>query len=71
MMKCLLPLFVMTFAKLSIIVNTHMRLYSSLRNGAEAKMQEISRKSILAIAVWAADKLDASRHPAGRRHRDL
>lgn len=52
-------------------VNTHMRLYSPPRNDAEAKRQEISRKSILAIAVWAADKLDASRHPAGRRHSDL
>lgn len=48
-----------------------MRLYSPPRNDAEAKRQEISRKSILAIAVWAADKLDASRHPAGRRHSDL
>ena len=52
-------------------VNTHMRLYRPPRNEAEAKRQEISRKSILAIAVWVADKLDASRHPSGRRHRDL
>lgn len=52
-------------------VLTHMRLYSDPRYHAEAKRQESSRKSILAIAVWAADKLDASRHPAGCRHRDF
>ena len=52
-------------------VNTHMRLYSHPRNDAERNRQEISQQSILAIAVWAADKLDASRHPAGHRHRDF
>ncbi len=29
------------------------------------------KASMLAIAVWAADKLDASKHPAGTRHRQF
>ena len=36
----------------------------------EAQDQQKARRSMLAIAVWGADKLDASRHPAGRLHRD-
>ena len=48
----------------------HMHLFSKPRYAKEAQNQQKARGSMLAIAVWAADKLDASRHPAGRLHRD-
>lgn len=51
-------------------VRAHMRLFPHKQDAKLTPWQIESRKSILAIAVWAADKLDASRHPAGRRHRD-
>ena len=54
--------------EIRLAVRTHMRLYSYPRSTEESKRQERGRSSMLAIAVWAADKLDASRHPAGRRH---
>ena len=53
-----------------LAVLMHMHLYSKPRFAKEAQDQQKARKSMLAIAVWAADKLDASRHPAGRLHRD-
>ncbi len=53
-----------------LAVLTHMHLYSMPRYAKEAQDQQKGRGSMLAVAVWAADKLDASRHPAGRLHRD-
>ena len=58
--------------EIRLAVLTHMRLFSlPPRNNKEAQNQKKGRSSMLAIAVWAADKLDASRHPAGRLHLDL
>lgn len=58
--------------EIRLAVLTHMRLFSfPPRNNKEAQNQKKGRASMLAIAVWAADKLDASRHPAGRRHFDF
>ncbi len=57
--------------ELLLAVLTHMRLYSKPRNEKEAKNQKKGRSSMLAIVVWAADKLDASRHPAGKRHHEF
>ena len=53
-----------------LAVLMHMHLYSKPRFAKEAQDQQKARRSMLAIAVWGADKLDASRHPAGRLHRD-
>ena len=58
--------------ELLLAVRTHMRLFSyPPRNQKEEDVQKRGKASMLAIAVWAADKLDASRHPAGTRHRQL
>ena len=55
-----------------LAVRTHMRLFSyPPKNQKEEEIQKRGKKSMLAIAVWGADKLDASRHPAGTRHRQL
>ena len=51
-------------------VRMHMRLYSKTDSASYARTQEKARCSMLAIAVWGADKLDASRHPAGKLHHD-
>ena len=56
--------------ELLLAVLMHMHLYSKPKNDGYAKTQQRARKSMLAIGVWGADKLDASRHPAGRLHRD-
>lgn len=56
--------------ELLLAVLKHMRLYSIPKSQIEAENQRRGRASMLAIAVWAADKLDASRHPAGKLHRD-
>lgn len=56
--------------ELLLAVLMHMHLYSKPRFAKEAQDQQNAKKSMLAIAVWGADKLDASRHPAGRLHRD-
>lgn len=56
--------------ELLLAVLMHMHLYSKPRFAKEAQDQQKARRSMLAIAVWGADKLDASRHPAGRLHRD-
>lgn len=56
--------------ELLLAVLMHIHLYSKPKNDGYAKTQQRARKSMLAIAVWGADKLDASRHPAGRLHRD-
>lgn len=45
-------------------VRAHMRLFPHKKDAKLSSWQIESRKSILAITVWAADKLDASRHPA-------
>jgi hypothetical protein len=47
-----------------------MHLFSAPKYDGYAKIQQKARKSMLAIGVWGADKLDASRHPAGKLHRD-
>ena len=57
--------------ELLLAVRTHMRLFSKSDNENEIQRQQEGKKSMLAIAVWAADKLDAKRHPAGRRHFDF
>lgn len=57
--------------ELLLAVLTHMHLYSKPRNQKEVDNQRKGKVSVLAIAVWAADKLDASRHPAGRLHKQL
>lgn len=57
--------------ELLLAVLTHMRLFSKPKYSKEAQNQQKARSSMLAIAVWAADKLDASRHPAGKLHRSL
>lgn len=56
--------------ELLLAVLMHMHLYSKPRFAKEAQDQQKARRSMLAIGVWGADKLDASRHPAGRLHRD-
>ena len=56
--------------ELLMAVLMHMHLYSTPRHVKEAQDQQKARKSMLAIAVWGADKLDASRHPAGQLHHD-
>ena len=54
--------------ELRLAVLLHMRLFSKARNMKEEANQKLGKASMLAIAVWAADKLDASRHPAGNMH---
>ena len=54
--------------EIRLAVLMHMHLFSRPRFQKEAQDQIKAKKSLLAIAVWAADKLDASRHPAGKRH---
>lgn len=54
--------------ELLLAVLMHMHLYSKPRYAKEAQNQQKARSSTLAIAVWAADKLDASHHPAGKLH---
>ena len=50
--------------ELLLAVRTHMRLFSyPPRNEKEEDIQKRGKTSMLAITVWAADKLDASRHP--------
>jgi len=56
---------------LLLAVLMHMHLFSQPRSQNEANSQIQARSSMLSIAVWAADKLDASRHPAGTRHRQF
>ena len=55
--------------ELLLAVLKHMRLYSKPNSVKESEKQCRGCSSMLAIAIWAADKLDASRHPAGNRHR--
>lgn len=55
--------------ELLLAVLTHMRLFSKPKSNKEADNWRKGQSSMLAIVVWAADKLDASRHPAGRRHK--
>ena len=53
--------------ELLLAVLMHMRLFSPAKDQSKLANQNKGRSSILSVAVWAADKLDASRHPAGRR----
>ena len=50
--------------ELLLAVREHMSLFSKARYNEEAKRHARGQNSMLAIAVWAADKIDASRHPA-------
>ena len=52
--------------EIRLAVLMHMHLFGKPRYTKEAKYQQRAKKSMLAIAVWAADKLDASRYPAGK-----
>ncbi len=54
-----------------LAVLMHMRLFSKARSKKEAENQREGKSSLLTIVVWAADKLDASRHPAGGKHKQL
>ena len=55
--------------ELLLAVQTHMHLFTYSKKKKTAEIRRKGRSSMLAIVVWAADKLDASRHPAGRRHK--
>ena len=57
--------------ELLLAVLKHMRLYSKSYTNKERENQIKGKASMLTIAVWAADKLDASRHPAGKLHRQF
>jgi HD superfamily phosphohydrolase YqeK len=54
-----------------VAVLLHMHLFSQPKSASFGDLQRKGRSSMLTIAVWAADKLDASRHPAGTRHRQF
>ena len=54
--------------ELLLAVETHMRLFTKPNNQREKESRTKGRSSMLAILIWAADKLDASRHPVGKRH---
>ena len=49
----------------------HMHLFSKPGTTRYADLQKKGKTSMLTIAVWAADKLDASRHPAGKLHKQF
>ena len=50
----------------------HMHLFSKPGTIQYADLQKQGKTSMLTIAaVWAADKLDASRHPPGKLHKQL
>ena len=57
--------------ELLLAVLKHMRLYSKSYTNKERENQIKGKASMLTIAVWAADKLDASRHPAGKLHKQF
>lgn len=57
--------------ELLLAVLKHMRLFSIPHSNKERANQVKGKNSMLTIAVWTADKLDASRHPAGKLHRQL
>ena len=59
------------FEELFLAVLLHMHLYSKPKSERYAMKQRKGKSSVLAIVLWAADKLDASRHPAGKRHKHL
>ena len=46
-----------------LAVRNHMHLFSWSMTKWQKELRDKGRKSMLAIAVWAADKLDAGRHP--------
>ena len=49
----------------------HMHLFSQPKSQSYADLQNKGKTSMLTIAVWAADKLDASKHPAGKLHKQF
>lgn len=57
--------------ELLLAVQNHMKLFSHTTNLTDAVTRKRGRASMLAIAVWAADKADAAAHPAGKLHREL
>lgn len=57
--------------ELLLAVLKHMRLYSKPYSNREKENQIRGKASMLTIAVWAADKLDASRHPPGKLHKQF
>ena len=57
--------------ELLLAVLKHMRLFSKPHSNKERANQIKGKTSMLTIAVWTADKLDASRHPAGKLHRQF
>ena len=57
--------------ELLLAVQNHMKLFSHTTNLTDAVTRKRGRASMLAIAVWAADKADASAHPAGKLHREF
>ena len=54
-----------------LAVLLHMHLFSQPKSASYGDLQRKGRSSMLTIAVWSADKLDASRHPVGTRHRQF
>lgn len=54
--------------ELLLAVQTHMHLFTKSGKQKDIETRTKGRNSMLAIIIWAADKLDASRHPTGRRH---
>lgn len=52
-----------------LAVETHMHLFSYSSEKEVMRTRLKGRKSMLAIAVWAADKLDASIHPGKKTTR--
>ena len=54
-----------------LAVLLHMYLFSQPKSASYGDLQRKGRSSMLTIAVWSADKLDASRHPVGTRHRQF
>ena len=57
--------------ELLLAVLKHMRLHSKPYSNREKENQIRGKASMLTIAVWAADKLDASRHPPGKLHKQF
>ena len=53
--------------ELLLAVQNHMKLFSYTTNLSDAVTREQGRKSMLAIAVWVADKADAAAY-SPRRH---
>lgn len=55
-----------SFPEIMQAIDLHMKLFSQPHNDKYAKKQIEGRKSLLTVILWAADKVDASRHPVGK-----